>query len=232
MASRKEQKEKLRKERLERERAAAAAAARRRRMGYVVAGGLVAAVIIAVVAIAVAGGGGGGGSASAADWPSGSIPKQKIADLQAAVKAAGCTFKSPKIEGRGHTTSENVRVNYKSQPPTSGRHWAIPTHDGAYIKTPYPYEGLVHGLEHGRVIYWFKPSAPNSVKGDLKKLYDEDKALVLLTPNTRPMPYQVAASSWGHLVGCPSYNDKVPDAFRAFRDAYRLKGPEYFPNEE
>src|SRR5919202_2762586 len=129
MASRKEQKEKLRQERLERERAAAAAAARRRRMGYFAAGGLVAAVVIPIVVIAVAGGGGGGGSASASDWPSGSIPKQKITDLQAAVKAAGCTFQSPKIEGRGHTTSPNVHVNYKSEPPTSGKHWAVPAHD-------------------------------------------------------------------------------------------------------
>jgi hypothetical protein len=54
----------------------------------------------------------------------------------------------------------------------------------------------------------------------------------VLTPNTAPMPYQVAASAWGKYVGCPAYNDKVPDAFRAFRDAYRLKGPEYFPNAE
>jgi hypothetical protein len=46
------------------------------------------------------------------------------------------------------------------------------------------------------------------------------------------MPYAVAASAWGRYVGCPSYNDKVPDAFRAFRDAFRLKGPEYFPNAE
>jgi Protein of unknown function (DUF3105) len=222
MASRKEQKEKLRKERVEREQAAAAAAARRRRMGYVAAGGLVAAVVVAIVVIAVAGGGGGGGSASAADWPAGSIPKQKITDLQAAAK----------IEGRGHTASPNVRVKYKSQPPTSGMHWAVPAHDNAYLKTPYPYEGLVHALEHGRVVYWFKPNAPASVQGSLKKLYDEDSKLVVLVPNTRPMPYEVAASAWGRFVGCTTYNDKVPDAFRAFRDAYRLKGPEYFPNAE
>jgi hypothetical protein len=233
MASRKEQKEKLRRERLERERAAAEAAARRRRLGYVVAGGLVTAVVVAVVAIAFASGGGsGGGSASSGSWPSGSIAKQKISDLDTAVKAAGCTFKSLKIEGRGHTASPSVRVTYKSQPPTSGRHWAVPSHDAAYLKTPYPYEGLVHALEHGRVIYWFKPNAPASVRGALKKLYDEDNKLVVLVPNTRPMPYQVAASAWGKLVGCPTYNSKVPDAFRAFRDAYRLKGPEYFPNAE
>ena len=228
MASRKEQKEKLRQERLEREQAAAAAAGRRRRLGYIVAGALVAAVVVAVVAIAFASGGGSGSSASSGSWPSGSIPSRKVADLDAAVKAAGCTLTNPKSEGAGHTTKPQ---KYKSQPPTSGSHNPVPAHDAAFLKSPGN-EHLVHALEHGRVIYWFKPTAPDSVKGALKKLYDEDKDLVVLTPDTAPMPWQVAAGAWGKYVGCPSYNDKVPDALRAFRDAYRLKGPEYFPNAE
>jgi hypothetical protein len=232
MASRKEQKEKLRQERQQREQAAAAAAARRRRLGYVVAGALVVAVVVAVVAIAFASGGSDSGSGSSASssssWPSGSIPAQKIKDLDAAVAAAGCTFRSPKDEGRGHTLKPQ---NYKSQPPTSGAHNPVPAHDAAYLKSPGN-EHLVHALEHGRVIYWFKASTPPAVKGALKKLYDEDKDLVVLTPDTAPFPYAVAATAWGKLLGCPEYNDKVPDAFRAFRDAYRLKGPEYFPNAE
>jgi hypothetical protein len=230
MASRKEQKEKLRQERIAREQAAAAASARRRRLGYVVAGALVTAVVVAVVAIAFASGGdsGGSGGSSSASWPSGSVPKQKISDLNAAVKAAGCVYKTPKNEGRGHVTGTVV---YKSQPPTSGSHNPVPAHDAADLKS-VGNEHLVHALEHGRVIYWFKPSASAEVKGSLKALYDEDNKLVVLTPNTAPMPYEVAASAWGRYVGCPTYNDKVPDAFRAFRDAYRLKGPEYFPNAE
>jgi hypothetical protein len=233
MASRKEQKEKLRQERLEREQAAAAAAGRRRRLGYIVAGALVAAVVVAILAITVASGDDEGESASGSgSWPSGSIPKQKITDLDAAVKAAGCVLENPKNEGAGHATDPNTRVTYKSQPPTSGKHYQVPAHDAANLKTPSPYEGLVHALEHGRVVYWFKPDAPASVRGALKKLYDEDKNLVVLTPNSRAMPWQVAASAWGKYVGCTKYNDKVPDAFRAFRDAYRLKGPEYFPNAE
>jgi hypothetical protein len=231
MASRKEQKEKLRQERLEREQAAAAAAARRRRLGYIVAGALVVAVVVAVVAIAFASGGsdsGGSSGSSNASWPSGSIPAQKIKDLNAAVKAAGCTFKSPKDEGRGHTLKPQ---NYKSEPPTSGPHNPVPAHDAAYLTSPGN-EHLVHALEHGRVIYWFKPNAPAAVKGALHKLYEEDRDLVVLAPDTAAMPYEVAASAWTKMVGCPTYNDKVPDAFRAFRDAYRLKGPEYFPNAE
>ena len=131
--------------------------------------------------------------------------------------------------GRTHTTGH---VNYKTSPPTSGPHYPIPAHDNAYKTAPKPYESLIHALEHGRIIYWFQPNAPLRVRGDLKKLYDEDHQLVVLTPNPRPMPFQVAVTAWTHLLGCPAYNNKVPDAFRAFRDAYKLKGPEYYPNAE
>jgi hypothetical protein len=200
-------------------------------MGYGVAGALVAGVAVALVAIAMASGGKSTPSAggSPGSWPDGSIPAQKIKDLPAAAQAAGCVIEHPKTEGRGHTTKP---VQYKTEPPTSGTHYPVPTHDGAYLTTPKPYEALVHALEHGRVIYWFKPDAPASVRGALKKLYDEDPSLIILTPNSRPMPYEVAATAWGELLGCPKYNDKVPDALRAFRYDHRLKGPEYFPNAE
>lgn len=231
MASRKEQKEKLRQERLERERAAAAAAKARRRMGYVVAGILVAAVVVALAVVALGSGDGDSGSSSSkssGDWPDGSIPERKITDFDAAVKASGCTFSTPKSEGAGHTTEPQ---KYKSQPPTSGSHAPEPAHDAATLTSPTN-EKLVHALEHGRVVYWFRPNAPASVKGALKKLYDENKDLVVLTPNEDPMPYEVAATAWEKSLTCPKYNDKVPDAFRAFRDEYRLKGPEYFPDPE
>ena len=229
MASRKEQKERLRQERMQREQEAAAAAARRKRMGYGVAGVLVAAVVIAVAAIALAGGGSSSTGTSDSGWPSGSIPKRKETDLVAAAKAAGCVLQHPAMEGRTHVTGH---VNYKTAPPTSGPHNPVWAHDGAYRSNPPGVEHLVHPLEHGRVIYWFKPNAPLRVIGDLKKLYDEDHALVILTPYVRPMPYQVAATAWTELLGCPAYNDRVPDAFRAFRDQFRLKGPEYVPNAE
>ena len=231
MASRKDQKEKLRQERMEREAADAQSAARRKRMGYVVAGILAAAVVVALVVVVAAGGGddgggSGGSKAASGDWPDGTIPARKITDFDEAVAAAGCTLESPKSEGAGHVTKD---VKYKSAPATSGDHDPTPSFDRAYLKSPR-LETHVHSLEHGRVIYWFKPDAPADVRGALKKLWDEEPQLVILSPYPRPMPYQVAASAWTKLLGCKTYNDKVPDALRAFRDAYRLKGPEYFPN--
>jgi hypothetical protein len=230
VASRKEQKERLRQERLEREQAEAAAAARRKRLGYAVAGVLVLAVVVALAVIALAGGGSDKQTGtSASGWGSSPpLPKRKETDLSVAAKTAGCVLQHPKSQGRGHTTSH---VSYKTQPPTSGSHNPQWTHDGAFLKDPGT-EHLVHDLEHGRVIIWFKPNVPATVRGSLKKLFDEDNKLTVLTPSGRPMPYQVAATAWTQLLGCPKYNDKVPDAIRAFRDAYRLKGPEYFPNAE
>jgi len=48
---------------------------------------------------------------------------------------------------------------------------------------------------------------------------------MLLFPNNN-MPFEVAATSWDHLLGCKTYNNKVLDAIRAFRNTYRDKRPE------
>ena len=51
---------------------------------------------------------------------------------------------------------------------------------------------------------------------------------MVLLPN-RTMAYEVAATAWGHLIGCKKVTDKTFDALRAFRDRYRDQGPEQVP---
>jgi Protein of unknown function (DUF3105) len=235
MASRKEQKEKLRQERLQREQEAQAAAARKRMVGYGVAGALGVGVLIAVVLIATSAlGGGGGDKPNPGEYPSGSVPKRKVTSLPKAASAAGCQLKSFKSTGREHV---QTNVKYDSNPPTNGNHFPEPAQDGAYTQAP-PITQLVHTLEHGRIIIWFKPGAPAKVRGSLKALFDEDPYQMVLTPNTTKMTYQVAASAWGrdpaplgrgYLLACKAYNDRVPDAIRAFRDKHRGNGPEAIP---
>ena len=226
MASRKEQKEALKQERLEREQAAAAADRRRRLIGYGVGGALALAAIVAVVIAISAGGGGGhkgdGKSGTTVSYGKGSVPKQRIADLAAAAKAARCTVRTYPNFGRNHVTGF---VKYKTNPPTSGNHYPAPASDGAYPQAPRT-EQLVHALEHGRVIVWFQPKAPQSVVNDLKALFDEDPVRVILTPDETGMSFEVAATAWRHLLGCPRMNPKVFDAIRAFKAAYRDKAPE------
>jgi hypothetical protein len=237
VSHRKQQKEALRRERQARERQAREAQQRKRMVGFGAAGLLVIAAVIVLVVVAAGGSGGGSDAAAEQVLPDGgSVPDQKEFDLNAAARAAGCELRSSRAKSRQHTTSLDQRVNYDTNPPTSGRHYQEPAPDGAYGEAPQD-EQLVHNLEHGRVIIWFKPSLPEEQRADLKALFDEDSYQMLLVPRAN-MPYQVAASAWnrdptpngtGRLMTCDRMSPDVFDALRAFRDEHRSNGPEPVP---
>ena len=226
MSSRKEQKEALRREREQREREAAESAQRRRTLGYALAGVLVLALIVAGLAVALSGGDGGGSETAdegGIQYASGvKLPPQRTKDLEPAAKAAGCEVESYREFGRGHVQEP---VRYRTNPPTSGEHNPVPAPDRVFGKAPAK-EQLVHTLEHGRVVYQFRPPGSELVRGQLKALYDEDKLWVALTPNNTGMPYEVAAVSWRHVLGCKRFTPEAIDALRAFRDRYRDRAPE------
>ncbi len=236
MASRKDEKARLREEREERERTAAAGARRKRLVGYGAAGVLGVAALVAVIVVALAGGnggtgGGGGGSGGQAagpvepaDFPSSPAPPQRITDLAQAARAAGCTTQSFRSEGDTHTPEP---VKYKSSPPHSGNHNEIPIEDGLYDEAPRN-ENSVHALEHGRILMDYKPSASEETKGQLKALFDEDPYHMVLLPNAK-MPYEVAAVAWTEVLGCKRANPQVFDAIRTFKERHRDRAPEFVP---
>jgi hypothetical protein len=238
MASRQEEKQKRREERLARERAEAAAAARRKRLQW--AGGAVLAVAIVIgVVVAVAsglGGSSGGGDGQATKVSSAAakvkLPQQQTADVVAAAKAAGCVLQHPAIEGRSHENKEFTEADYKTNPPTSGNHFPQWYEDGIYAPGDSPHLGmLVHTLEHGRIDVQYRPGTPKSTVDGLTSLLNEqdDGYHMLLFENQTKMPYAVAATAWGQLLGCKTMNAKVYDAMRTFRERYIDKGPEQVP---
>jgi hypothetical protein len=233
MSSRKEQKEALRAERERREAEAAAGERRKRMMGLGVAGVLAVAAIAAVAVAVLASGGGKSGGSGKSATPQGEkfvnapIPPARGSNLEAAAKAAKCKLAQHPSEGRSHVSGH---VDYKTNPPSSGNHFEVPAQDGPYAPGSAPSaEALVHSLEHGRVIFWYQPSASPQLKGQLKSLYDEDTYHVILAPNPRKMTDQVAASSWTRTLNCPTVTDKTWDALRLFRDRYRDQAPESVP---
>jgi hypothetical protein len=239
VSHRKEQKQALRREREERERKAREATQRKRMVGFGAAGLLVVAGL-AVVLVFVVGGGSSGGSDDAAAQvlpDGGSVPEQREFEVDAAARAAGCELDSAKGSGVAtHTNTVDEKVKYDTNPPTTGRHFQTPGEDGAYGEAP-PDEILVHNLEHGRVIVWFKPGMSEAQRADLKALFDEDPYQMVLVPR-RNMPYAVAASAWnrdpvpggtGRLLLCDEMSPDIFDAIRTFRDEHRSRGPEPVP---
>lgn len=240
MSHRREQKEALRREREERARQARATEQRKKLFGYGVGGALaLAAVVVLVVLVAGGGGGGGGSDAQAAEvFPDGgSVPEQKIFEVAPAARAAGCTLINKRAgEDVSHTTSLDERIEYNTNPPTTGRQYEVPAEDGVYGRAPQD-EELTHALEHSRVVFWAKPDLPEEQRRQLRALFEEDDYQLILVPRSR-MPYAVAATAWnaepgptgtGRLLGCDAMSGETIDALRAFRDEHRSRGPEPVP---
>jgi hypothetical protein len=236
VASRQEQKEARRKERLERERKEAAAAARRKRL-QLAGGALLGLAVIAGVVIAIVVGlGGGDDSGPQAAQPSeqaaAELPPQETSDYEEAAEAAGCTLANPEFEGANHEQKGFAPSDYKTNPPTSGAHFPDWYDDGVYEPGTTDNLGmLVHTLEHGRINVQYKPGTPKADVAKLEALLAEQNEgyHMLLYENTTGMDAQVAATAWTHSLTCPSMNDKVFDAIRTFRARYIDKGPETVP---
>lgn len=240
MASRKEQKEALRRERLEREQKAAQSAARKRLIGIVVAAVLVLGIVGALAAVLLSGGDddgggtdGGGGGARISYPEGGEIPDQRVGDLKAAAKAAGCTDETLEAEGAGqHSTDPNEEIKYDSEPPSIGRHYQEWPDDDIFEEAPKT-SHVVHTLEHGRILVWVRPDLPEEQRAQFKALYDEDPYHVIMLPREElEEPFAVTAwvgQSTGHTLRCKEINDQTWDAIRAFKEKYRDKAPEFVP---
>ena len=96
---------------------------------------------------------------------------------------------------------------------------------------------IVHSLEHGRLQIQYSPELPEEDQLALKGLYDSMYGGALFFPNEN-MDYEVAATAWTNLLGCPEYKGAITlDAIRDFGkqvwgkyggepvNAFNLEGP-------
>ncbi|MEA2218914.1 MAG: hypothetical protein QOJ35_1540 [Solirubrobacteraceae bacterium] len=221
MSSRQEEKEQRKRERLERE-AAEQRAAKRKRLGQIVGGVVVACAVVVGVVLALAGGG--------------KSANRDTGTLATVAKAAGCVVRSFPEEGRTHVTRTLTEADFKTNPPTSGNHNPTPAPDGVYAPGNEPkIENWVHTLEHGRILFQYKPGTSAAQIAKLQALFNE-KVLdsgngyhSVLMENNSNMPFAVAAVAWRHYVGCPQFTDKAIPALRAFRQVYVDTAPEQIP---
>jgi len=243
MADRREEKERLRQIRLEAEQREASEQRRKLLLGYAVAGVLGAAVIVGIVIVILSSGGGGDGASGGAhinaitgdthglkpDERSGPEPPPlKETSLSEAAATAGCDLREDlPIEGRNHLPSGSKEPDYKTNPATSGDHIQPPLQqaDGAYLDPAEPIN-VVHSLEHGRLAIQYSPQLPEEAQLELRGLYDTMYGGTLLFPNP-DMPYDVAATTWGNLLGCQDYRGEATlDAVRLFGFEHWGQAPE------
>jgi hypothetical protein len=227
------QREKLREERIEAEKREQRSGNSRVVLAYAIGAAVVLAIAV-VVFILANGGSGSSGKGEAhinVNTQMGSTngvapderegippPAPKVTNLQQAAKQAGCKLELHlEDEGHEHIPPKSPEPKYKTSPPTSGNHVEPPYEqaDGAFSEEPEAID-YVHSLEHGRLEIQYAPSLPEKEQLELKGLYDTMYGASLLFPNKK-MPYQVAATTWTNLLGCPEYKGAITlDAIRAF----------------
>jgi Protein of unknown function (DUF3105) len=236
--------EQLRRERIEAEKAESKGGRNRLLLAYGAGAALV--VVVAVVVIVLVSGGGDSSSADVNVAPgkldgggahinlntsygstNGIHPDERegikpaaaqTTDMKEAAKLAGCKLElNLRDEGHEHIPPGSEPPAYETNPPTSGPHVEPPFQqaDGAYSETPEEID-YVHSLEHGRMEVQYSTKLPEKAQLELKGLYDTMYGATLLFPNDK-MPYQVAATTWTNMLVCNKYEGaKTLDAIRAF----------------
>ena len=141
---------------------------------------------------------------------------------EVSASAGSCQADTRSDPGSSHVQNPTYGVD----PPSGGDHDPVPAAAGTYGSAT-PRDGqLVHSLEHGYVVVWYRPglaAADMAMVADTVARFSRD---VLLVPRAA-LPVRVAATAWHQRLLC----DEVDPAVLArFIDEYRNNGPERIPH--
>jgi hypothetical protein len=116
---------------------------------------------------------------------------------------------------------------YTSVPPTSGPHFVESAAPGFY-PAPLQAEQLVHNLEHGQIVFWYRPDASEETITQIEALLDreppaQETALLAAPYEEVPASDSFVITAWGASQSCDRVSQEVVDNFRA---KYQGLGPE------
>ncbi len=125
------------------------------------------------------------------------------------------------LEGDKHVARGKEHPAYKTNPPTSGYHWAGVA--GAGIKDKIiPDELLLHSMEHGAVVVWYKQDLDVSDIQKIKDAFISASGKKIMVPR-KDLDVPVALTSWGYLMKLDTINGEI---IKAFIETNNDKAPE------
>jgi Protein of unknown function (DUF3105) len=154
-----------------------------------------------------------------------------------AAQEAGCTgIEEPEEAESSSHVPDGTPVDYATSPPTSGEHYATPADASFYSPQgidQIPPEQFVHNHEHGQVVLWYSPDAPDEIINDIEGYVDNDEQQGNSNPALRPLlatpyedidsPHTFVITAWDAMQSCTRFSEEVVNAFR---EEYQGQGPE------
>lgn len=106
-------------------------------------------------------------------------------------------------------------------PPTSGSHSDASPY--GFLGRPLIAESVVHNMEHGAVVLWYRPGDPD-LAGEVNQLVRNFGQTCLIAGSYAPMSFEVAATVWGQVLPLTQFDR---EALAEFIREYRgQRGPE------
>jgi hypothetical protein len=157
------------------------------------------------------------------------IINDRNANDEAAVDAgvsaadAGCGSIETPEEGPRNHVEDGTDVQYTTSPPTSGDHYATPADPGFY-SDPVVEEQVVHNMEHGQVVVWYRTDAPQEAIDALESVVNDEPLGLLAVPyDNVPSGSELVFTAWGASQSCADFSNAVLDEFR---EKFQGRGPE------
>lgn len=129
--------------------------------------------------------------------------------------------------GRTHIDVGATHEPYDSDPPTSGPHYGTPAEPGFY-PSPLEPEQVVHNLEHGQIVIWYRTGAPQEAVDEIETYIDnqtglQSQALVAVPYDGVDDSFTYVLTAWGAAQSCARVSQGAIDDFRG---RFQGRGPE------
>ncbi|MGH2807341.1 MAG: DUF3105 domain-containing protein [Actinomycetota bacterium] len=137
---------------------------------------------------------------------------------------AGCgPVEETESEGRGHLGEGEPHPPYETDPPTSGPHYEIPADLGFYSE-PLPPEQVVHNMEHGQIVLWYRPDLPSNTIDQIEELVDREASATVAVPYDNIQGDDaIVFTAWTASQTCAEVSEA---ALNEFRRQFQGKAPE------
>jgi Protein of unknown function (DUF3105) len=140
-----------------------------------------------------------------------SLPPIRETQLVDAARQAGCELK-------------RARPREPTDPAVDGPAAPQAARAGFYDEAPDPLT-LVAALRRGVVVIYFHPELDAERVDELREVQEAAPNGTIVTPNST-MAFEVAATAYRRLLGCPRATDASMEAALLFRGRFLGSGPE------
>jgi hypothetical protein len=156
--------------------------------------------------------------------------RQEKSDEIAQLETGSCDYDEDNDRdagpGRNHVAGN---IAYEVNPPSGGNHNTTPAPAGQFTDAQVPQDAqIVHSMEHGYIVLWYKPDLPEDGLNQLKALAEKHAKDVLLVPRPQ-METPVAATAWHRRLLCQNMEEAPLERFIT---NYVNKGPEKVPHDQ